>query len=46
MSKMPYVYFHHPVGDIVIAPYDVEGKTKWQFTPETLKTIEALFEEM
>jgi len=45
-SKKPYVYFHHPVGNIVIAPYDVEGKTKWQFTPKTLKTIEALFEEM
>ena len=45
-SKKHYVYFHHPVGDIVIAPYDVEGKIKWQFTPETLKTIEELFEEM
>jgi len=45
-SRKPYVYFHHPVGDIVIAPYDVEGKSKWQFTPETLKTIEELFEEM
>ena len=45
-SKKPYVYFHHPIGDIVIAPYEVEGKTKWQFTPETLRTIEALFEEM
>jgi|GEM_PF-649808 len=45
-SKKPYVYFHHPIGDIVIAPYEVEGKTKWQFTPETLKTIETLYEEM
>jgi len=45
-SKKPYVYFHHPLGDIVIAPYEVEGKTKWQFTPETLRTIEILFEEM
>ena len=45
-SKKPYVYFHHPVGDVVIAPYEVEGKTQWQFTPETLKTIEALYEEM
>lgn len=45
-SKKPYVYFHHPVGDIVIAPYEVEGKTRWQFTPETLQTIEALYEEM
>lgn len=45
-SRKPYVYFHHPVGDIVIAPYTLGGKTKWQFTPETLHTIEALFEEM
>ncbi|WP_309496811.1 mechanosensitive ion channel family protein [Sulfurovum sp.] len=45
-SKKPFVYFHHPVGDIVIAPYEVEGKIRWQFTPDTLKTIEALFEEM
>ena len=45
-SKKPYVYFHHPIGNIVIAPYEYEGKTKWQFTPETLQTIETLYEEM
>jgi len=45
-SKRPYVHFHHPLGDIVIAPYEVDGKTRWQFTPETLETIEMLFEEM
>jgi small-conductance mechanosensitive channel len=45
-SKKPYVHFHHPVGDIVIAPYELEGKTRWQFTPETIGTIEMLFEEM
>lgn len=45
-SKKPYVHFHHPLGDIVIAPYETEGKTQWKFTPETLGTIEALFEEM
>ncbi|MEA3433517.1 MAG: hypothetical protein U9R13_02955, partial [Campylobacterota bacterium] len=45
-SKKPYVHFHHPLGDIVIAPYEVDGKTRWQFTPETLETIEILFEEM
>ncbi|MEA3417919.1 MAG: mechanosensitive ion channel [Campylobacterota bacterium] len=45
-SKKPYVHFHHPVGNIVIAPYEVEGKTRWQFTPETIGTIEVLFEEM
>ena len=40
------MHFHHPLGDIVIAPYEVDGKTRWQFTPETLETIEILFEEM
>ena len=45
-SKKPYVHFHHPLGDIVIAPYEIEGKTQWKFTPETLQTIEVLFEEM
>jgi small-conductance mechanosensitive channel len=45
-SKKPYVHFHHPLGDIVIAPYEIEGKTQWKFTPETLGTIEGLFEEM
>jgi small-conductance mechanosensitive channel len=45
-SKRPYVHFHHPLGDIVIAPYEVDGKTRWQFTPKTLETIEILFEEM
>lgn len=45
-SKRPYVHFHHPLGDIVIAPYEADGKTRWQFTPETLETIEILFEEM
>jgi len=45
-SKKPYVYFHHPIGSIVIAPYETEGKVIWQFTPATLRTIEALFEQM
>jgi len=45
-SKKPYVHFHHPIGDIVIAPYEIEGKTQWKFTPETLETIEVLFEEI
>jgi len=45
-SKKPYVHFHHPLGDIVIAPYEVEGKTQWKFTPETLETIEVLYDEM
>ena len=45
-SKKPYVHFHHPLGNIVIAPYELDGKTRWQFTPETLETIEVLYDEM
>lgn len=45
-SKKPYIHFHHPLGNIVIAPYEVDGQTRWQFTPETFVTIEKLFEEM
>ena len=45
-SRIPYVYFHHPIGNIVIAPYEVKGKIRWQFTPETLESIEALYEAM
>ncbi|BAF73097.1 mechanosensitive ion channel family protein [Sulfurovum sp. NBC37-1] len=45
-SRMPYVYFYHPIGSIIIAPYEVKGKIRWQFTPETLENIEALYEAM
>ena len=45
-SRKPYVFFHHPVGSIVIAPYEKEGRTVWQFTPRTLETIPALYNEM
>jgi len=45
-SKNPYIYFHHPIGNIVIAPYEVDGKIKWQFTPKTLATIDDLYNEM
>lgn len=45
-SRMPYVYFYHPIGSIVIAPYEVEGKIRWQFTPKTLESIESLYEAM
>ncbi|WP_153015076.1 mechanosensitive ion channel family protein [Sulfurovum riftiae] len=45
-SRMPYVYFYHPIGSIVIAPYEIEGKIRWQFTPKTLESIESLYEAM
>jgi hypothetical protein len=37
-SKKPY--------NIVIAPYTVEGKTVWQFAPQTLSTIDELYGEI
>jgi len=45
-SELDYVYFNHPLGKIVIAPFEVDGKIRWQFTPETLSTISALNEAM
>ena len=45
-STKPYVYFHHPLGNIVIAPYEKDGKVQWQFTPKTLATIDTLYNEM
>ncbi len=45
-SKKAYVHFNHPVGSIVIEPYVVEGKTIWQFTPQTLASLDELYHEM
>ena len=45
-SKKPYVHFYHSIANIVIAPYEIDGKTKWQFTSQTLATIDELFNEM
>ena len=45
-SKKPYVHFYHNIANIVIAPYTVEGKTVWQFAPQTLSTIDALYGEI
>ena len=45
-SKNPYVHFNHPISDIIIAPYEVEGKIIWQFSPKTLQYIDELYYEM
>ncbi|MGE4125893.1 MAG: mechanosensitive ion channel family protein [Pusillimonas sp.] len=39
----PYVHFEHPVGQIIVAPVDTDQGTIWQFTPDTLKKIRALY---
>lgn len=43
-SRTPYVHFQHPAGEIVVAPYN-SGKDSvvWQFTPDTLRTIRAVY---
>ena len=45
-SELDYIYFNHPLGKIVISPFEVDGKIRWQFTPETLSTISVLNEAM
>ena len=45
-SKKPYVHFFHDIANIVIKPYTVDGKTVWQFAPQTLMTIDELYSEM
>ncbi len=45
-SELAYTQYRHPLGNIVIAPFEVNGKTRWQFTPETLKKIAILNEAM
>lgn len=50
-SNTPFVYFEHPAGNIVIGPVETDpdgtGKRKiWQFTPETLAHIRALYADV
>ncbi len=45
-SRKPYVHFYHNIANIIIAPYTVDGKTIWQFSPKTLVTIDELYNEM
>jgi MscS family membrane protein len=42
--REPYVHFHHPAGNIAVAPYKVGDRTLWQFTPDTLRTIRDVYE--
>jgi small-conductance mechanosensitive channel len=42
-DRQPYVVFSHPIGAIAIAPVDTGGKVVWRFTPDTLRTIRALY---
>ncbi|WP_166461791.1 mechanosensitive ion channel family protein [Paracoccus alkanivorans] len=42
-SRIPYVHFQHPEGDIVVAPVETENGVIWQFTPDTLASIRAVY---
>jgi small-conductance mechanosensitive channel len=45
-SRIPYVHFEHPDGEITIAPVETEDGVIWQFTPETMGSVRALFAAM
>ncbi len=40
-GEEPYVHFHHPVGDVVLAQTDEseDGTPQWRFTSETMQSI-------
>lgn len=42
-SRVPYVHFEHPRGNIVIAPTVTDNGVGWQFTPETLESIRSVY---
>jgi MscS family membrane protein len=42
-NHAPYVHFEHPNGNIIIAPVEGEGRVVWQFSPETLRVIRAVY---
>lgn len=42
-NQLPYVYFAHPKGNIVVAPVQTEDGIDWKFTAETLQNIRELY---
>jgi small-conductance mechanosensitive channel len=46
-STKPFVFYTHPAGEIVIAPYpQPDGDVRWQFTPNTLNSARDLFDAL
>lgn len=43
LRSSPYQHFEHPMGSIEIGPVMTEEGVIWQFTPETLQTIRAVY---
>lgn len=42
-ARAAYVHFEHPSGNITLAPVETDRGIVWQFTPETLSKIRALY---
>ena len=45
-SRVPYVHFRHPEGNITIAPSDSGEAVVWRFTADTLASLRALYGAM
>jgi small-conductance mechanosensitive channel len=45
-SRTPYVHFEHPSGKIVVGPVETKDGVIWQFTPDTLANIRALYADI
>jgi small-conductance mechanosensitive channel len=46
-SSKPFVYYTHPAGEVVIAPYpSADGAVRWQFTPATLDNAQDLYDAL
>lgn len=45
-SNTPYIYFEHPSGNVVVGPVASDKGKIWQFTPETLANIRALYADI
>ncbi len=39
----PYVVFEHPLGSITLEPTETDSGTLWQFTPDSLRNIRAIY---
>lgn len=42
-SRQPYVHYQHAAGQVVVAPVEAEDGVIWQFTPETVRNIRAVY---
>ena len=45
-SNKPYVFLEHPSGNVEVGPVDTGRGNIWQFTPETLANMRALYADV